>query len=110
MTDGDPLVFASPAQAFFAQAKAMPQAMFLCAPAAAELSYAPGGFVYSYEAVAGRIEAFRAAFAAAGYGRGARVALMLDNRTEFFWVWLALNSLGVCILPINPELRANDIA
>ena len=35
---------------------------------------------------------------------------MLENRPEFFWVWLALNSLGVCILPLNPELRADDLA
>src|SRR5262249_50819692 len=46
----------------------------------------------------------------AGYGRGARVALLLENRPEFFWVWLALNSLGVAIHPINPELQRDDIA
>ena len=52
----------------------------------------------------------RKRFSAAGYGRGTCVALMLENRPEFFWVWLALNSLGVCILPLNPELRAEDLA
>ena len=52
----------------------------------------------------------RAAYAAAGYGHGACVALLLENRPEFFWHWLALNALGVAIMPINPDLRADDLA
>jgi acyl-CoA synthetase (AMP-forming)/AMP-acid ligase II len=57
-----------------------------------------------------RTEALRAAYAAAGYGHGACVALLLENRPEFFWHWLALNALGVAIMPINPDLRADDLA
>jgi len=100
----------SPADAFIACARARPGAPFLIAPASAQLSYAPGGFTYSYGDGLRRVDALRQRFAAAGYGRGARVALLLENRPEFFWVWLALNSLGVAIHPINPELQSEDIA
>ena len=100
----------SPYQALQAQAVARPDAVFLRAPAAAELADAPDGFVYSYGEALARVETLRAAYAAAGYGRGACVALLLENRPEFFWHWLALNALGIAIMPINPELRADDLA
>ena len=99
-----------PIEALAAQAAARPDAIFLRAPASAELPYAPDGFAYSYGEALARIEALRAAYAAAGYGHGACVALLLENRPEFFWHWLALNALGVSIMPINPDLRADDLA
>jgi len=99
----------SPYQALKAQAAARPEAIFLRAPAAAELPYAPDGFAYTYGDALARVEALRRAYAAAGYGRGACVALLLENRPDFFWHWLALNALGVSILPINPDLRADDL-
>jgi len=102
--------FSSPYEALKAQAAARPDAVFLHAPASAELPYAPEGFAYRYGEALARIEALRAAYAAAGYGHGACVALLLENRPEFFWHWLALNALGVSMLPINPDLRADDLA
>jgi len=99
--------FASPSAAL---AAVRPDAIFLRAPASAELPYAPDGFAYSYGAALARIEALRAVYAATGYGRGACVALLMENRPEFFWHWLALNALGVAIMPINPDLRADDLA
>ena len=100
----------SPYEALEAQAAARPNAIFLRAPAAAELPYAPDGFAHTYGEGLTRIEALRRAYAAAGYGRGACVALLLENRPEFIWHWLALNALGVSILPINPDLRVDDLA
>ena len=100
----------SPYEALLAQALARPDAIFLRAPASAELPYAAAGFAHSYAEALARIEALRAAYATAGYGRGACVALWLENRPEFFWHWLALNALGVSIMPINPDLRADDLA
>ncbi len=35
--------------------------------------------------------------------------MLLENRPEFFWVWLALNSLGIAIHPINAELQSADL-
>ena len=46
----------------------------------------------------------------AGYGHGATVALLIENRPAFFWHWFALNALGVAILPINPDLQPDDLA
>ena len=100
----------SPADAFVARARTAPGAPFLIAPASAELAYAPDGFSHAYGDVLRRLGIIRQAFAAAGYGRGSRVALLLENRPEFFWTWLALNSLGVVIHPLNPELQAADLA
>jgi acyl-CoA synthetase (AMP-forming)/AMP-acid ligase II len=100
----------SPADAFIARARRTPAAPFLVAPASAELAYAPSGFSHPYGEVLGRLETVRQGLAAAGYGRGSRVALLMENRPEFFWTWLALNSLGVAIHPLNPELQAADLA
>ena len=48
-------------------------------------------------------------FRAAGYGPGHRVGMLLQNRPEFLWHWLALNACGVSIVPINPDLRAAEL-
>ena len=75
------------------------------------MPYAPDGFALSTTARRWRASRRCArAYAAAGYGHGACVALLLENRPEFFWHWLALNALGVSIMPINPDLRADDLA
>src|SRR3981189_3590165 len=47
--------------------------------------------------------------AAAGYGHGHRVALLLENRPEFFAHYLALNALGTSIVPINPDYRHDEM-
>jgi acyl-coenzyme A synthetase/AMP-(fatty) acid ligase len=110
MSDALQREFVSPYHALEAQARARPDGRFLSAPASAELPYAPDGFGHRYGEALARIEALRTAYAAAGYGHGACVALLLENRPEFFWHWLALNALGVAIMPINPDLRAGDLA
>ena len=102
--------FASPHDAFAASVRRSPDAAFLIAPASAGLSYAPGGFSLAYGEVGAQVERAKAAYNHAGYGRGARVALLLDNRPEFFVHWLALNALGVSIVPINPDLRPEELA
>lgn len=45
----------------------------------------------------------------AGYGTGMRVALLLENRPEFFVYWLALNRIGASVVPINPDLRLAEL-
>ncbi len=64
---------------------------------------APGAITYG-EAAA-HVENLRTAYAAAGYGRGHRIGLMLENRPAFFLHWLALNALGAAVVPLNPDLR-----
>src|SRR5882762_8112494 len=102
--------YQSPFDAFAASAVKTPDAPFLIAPASAELGYAPDGFRIGYGAFNADVDRLRAEYAAAGYGRGARVALLLENRPVFFLHWLALNALGVSIVPINPDLRPDELS
>src|SRR5205823_4298917 len=51
-----------------------------------------------------------AAYSEAGYGLGQRIATLLENRPEYVLHKLALNIIGVCCVPINPDYRPNEIA
>jgi acyl-CoA synthetase (AMP-forming)/AMP-acid ligase II len=99
----------SPFSAFEAQAEAQPDAAMLLAPAIAGLSYAPDGFRKTYGEVLQEVRAIMALFAAAGYGAGHRIAVLLENRPEFFSHWLALNGLGISVVPLNPDLRPAEL-
>ncbi len=99
----------SPFTAFEVQATAQPNAPMLIAPASAELSYAPDGFRISYGEVWDEVGRIRSRFGEAGYGAGHRIALLLENRPEFFSHWLALNALGISIVPLNPDLRPAEL-
>ncbi len=37
------------------------------------------------------------------------VALILENRVDFFIHWLGLNKLGICVVPISAELQDEEI-
>ncbi|MDF2808980.1 MAG: hypothetical protein K0S56_11 [Microvirga sp.] len=100
----------TPYRAFAATVASHPGRAFLSAPASAHLSYALGGFCITYGEADREVAALLSQYRAAGYGHGATVALLLENRPAFFWHWLALNALGVAILPINPDLRADDLS
>ena len=64
---------------------------------------------WSYGECRDRIERLRARYAQAGWGHGHRVGLLLENRPAFFLHWLALNALGVSVVPINADLRASEL-
>jgi acyl-CoA synthetase (AMP-forming)/AMP-acid ligase II len=83
---------------------------FIAVPANAKRDYLPDGLQISY-GEAGRLVADLAAvYSAAGYGLGHRVAILLENRPEHILHKLALNSLGICCVPINPDYRAGEMA
>src|SRR3954447_10292302 len=96
--------FRSPSDAFAAAAAKRPDRPFLLAPASAGLPYAPEGFKIEYGAFMTEVDRLRAEYAAAGYGRGARVALLLENRPVFFLHWLALNALGGSLVSVHPAV------
>ena len=75
-----------------------------CAP------YADGAVDYTYAQLLREIAAYRERYATAGYGGGHRVALLLENRAEFFMHWFALNGLGVSVVPVNGEMTAAEMA
>jgi crotonobetaine/carnitine-CoA ligase len=83
---------------------------FLAVPANPERSYLTSGFEITYGDAARRIAELAESYRRAGYGVGHRVATLLENRPEHVLHTLALNSLGVCCAPINPDYRPAEIA
>jgi len=98
------------AAALAAAVSAYPRRPFLAVPANEDRSYLPLGFEISYGEAGQRIEALAEFYRQAGYGVGHRVATLLENRPEHVLHTLALNSIGVCCVPINPDYRAAEIA
>ncbi len=80
-------------------------AEFLCVEAVTAASYGIDPGPRSWREVAGEVERLRASYAQAGYGHGHRIGLLLENRPAFFTHWLALNSLGISIVPIHADMR-----
>ena len=77
-------------------------------PATAEIYGINAGEI-AYSQAFESVEIWSDAFAAAGYGHGMRVAILLENRPDFFLIWLALNRLGASLVPINPDLQAVEL-
>ena len=92
-------------EAFRRVAERRGDAEFLCVEAVTAAVYGIDAGPRSWREVAGEVERLRAAYAQAGYGHGHRVGLLLENRPAFFTHWLALNSLGISIVPIHADLR-----
>ena len=90
-------------EAFQATAQAAPEAPFLriVGDAARRYGIEPGSL--SYGAALREVERLAAIYRAANLGRGCRVALLLGNRPECFLHWLALNAIGVSVVPLNPD-------
>jgi acyl-CoA synthetase (AMP-forming)/AMP-acid ligase II len=104
-----PLPSATVSDAFRATASRYAQRPFLhiVADTAQRYTIEPGELTYD-EALQ-RIDQLAQRYAAAGYGLGHRVGLLLENRPAFFLHWLALNSLGASVVPINADLRSAEL-
>lgn len=100
---------ASVHEAFAATIKTHPGHAFLCLAARADRDYWPQGVELTFAEVSVHVEAMKALYKAAGYGLGHRVALLLEMRPEFFFHYLALNALGVGIVPVNPDYRHDEM-
>ena len=97
-------------QALHAAAQAYGRNTLLAIPANPQRGYLPAGQELSFAQMAAVMTALAARYAAAGYGHGHRVALLLENRPEHLLHKLALNSLGACCVPVNPDLRPRELA
>jgi len=83
---------------------------FLHVPWEACRDYSPIAPTVTYSDARVRMAALAARFRAAGYGAGHRIAIALDNRPEFFLHFLALNSLGASIVPLNAAMGMAELA
>ena len=83
---------------------------FLAVPASPARAYHPTGHELSYAAAAGAVQDLMVRYAAAGYGLGHRVSLLLENRLEHLLHKLAMNALGVCCVPLNGDHRPREMA
>lgn len=83
--------------------------LFILPQAVADL-WGTGRTEWSYGDTLAQVLALREGYAAAGYGPGHRVALLLENRPAHFLHWLALNGLGVSVVPVNPDATADEVS
>lgn len=95
---------------FYNAASAYSDNLFLHIPEQATAAYRDGPVELTYHEALDQISVHSARYADAGYGPGHRIALVLENRAEFFLHFLALNRLGVSIVPVNPEYPDDSIA
>lgn len=72
-------------------------------------SYHPGGWEINWEQTLAEVEKKKQIYQRAGYGIGHRVAILFDQRPEFFFHYFALNALGVGVVPVNPDYRRDEI-
>ena len=80
-----------------------------CVPPMPGRSYHPDGWEITWAKTLEEVERKKAIYARAGYGLGHRVAILFDQRPEFFFHYYALNALGVGVVPINPDYRRDEI-
>jgi acyl-CoA synthetase (AMP-forming)/AMP-acid ligase II len=97
-------------ETFFRAAETYGAYALLAVPANPERSYAAEGSELSYQAAAEQVRDLMRVYEAAGYGVGHRVALLLENRPEHMLHKLAMNALGMCCVPLNPDHRAAELA
>ena len=73
----------------------------LAVPANPGRNYLPEGREFSYAEAGRLIDALKACYQSAGYGVGHRIGLLLESRPEHMLHKLAMNSLGICCVPIS---------
>lgn len=95
---------------FFATAQKFADRPFLHAPSETARIYDLERADYTYGEAAGAVRALSRDYAARGAGPGRRIGLALENRPEFFLHFLALNSLGASVLPLNCAMQREELS
>jgi crotonobetaine/carnitine-CoA ligase len=96
--------------AFFEAVRNYGSSTLIAVPKNSSRSYLTEGMELTYTQAAEQVQHLISKYAQAGYGAGHRVALNLENRPEHILHKLALNSLGICCVPLNPEYRPQELA
>ena len=97
-------------EAFRASAAKWGTHAFLHIPRQATAAYGGAPVDLNYAQALAQVEMLGEGYAAAGYGPGQRIGLALENRAEFFLHFLALNSIGASIVPLNTQFSADELA
>jgi acyl-CoA synthetase (AMP-forming)/AMP-acid ligase II len=97
------------AGAFAASAARYPQHDFLQVLPEVAAALAVPARTWTYAQAQAQVLRLRAGYAAAGYGHGHRAGLLLLNRPEFLFHFIALNGLGVSVVPLSPDWRAAEL-
>ena len=63
----------------------------------------------SYSEAHARVNDYKKLLSEAGYRYQDRIALLLGNRVDHYLIKLAANSLGISIVPINPDASPIEI-
>ncbi len=88
-------------------ARRYPQHTFLHIPASASGTGNPVELTYA--ATLAQVDRITECYRARGVGVGDRVALLLENRAEYLLHFFALNALGVCVVPLNPDYQRAEL-
>ena len=80
-----------------------------CVPPMAGRSYHPDGWEVTWAQTLAQVEITREIYRRAGFGMGHRVAILFNQRPEFFFHYYALNALGAGVVPVNPDYREDEI-
>ncbi|MGG7564962.1 AMP-binding protein [Rhodovulum sp. DZ06] len=97
-------------EALGAAADRWPDAPLFISPPEEGRPWDPEGREVTYDRMRAEADRLAAALHIAGYGPGHRIALDLENRAEHMIWKFAANSIGVSVVPVNPELRAAELA
>jgi acyl-CoA synthetase (AMP-forming)/AMP-acid ligase II len=73
------------------------------------LQVPPEQLELSYAQALDRVAAIAQVYARRGYRQGHRVALKLPNCADFLLHFLALNSLGIAAVPVNPDYQRAEL-
>lgn len=94
--------------AFCRSVERFPDNDFCCVlPETARRYGIPAG-TFTYREAAHEVARLAMRYGEIGVARR-RVGLMLENRPAMFFHWLALNSLGASVVPLNPDWREAEI-
>jgi acyl-CoA synthetase (AMP-forming)/AMP-acid ligase II len=74
---------------------------FLRSPAGSAGASADGAVEYTYDTAKARVDGLLSGYATSGLAPGDRVAIAFDSRLEVYLHLLALNALGVSVVPLN---------
>jgi acyl-coenzyme A synthetase/AMP-(fatty) acid ligase len=95
--------------AFKACAERFGDNAFLRAPPGNTAGNLPAGISYSYAETKARVSELIPNYAARGLKKGDRVALIFDSRVDVYLHLLALNALGVSIVPLHSLGTDDDL-